>query len=128
MIISRRFRSNRQLQQAELNSPPLTVGAQGDGVAELQDALCDLDFDLTRTFAKGRADGIYGSETEKAVRKFQEKYGLAIDGVAGRDTIDTLDEIIAADPRLDAPSPATTAASDAADRVLPLYRRTKANW
>lgn len=128
MIVSRRFRSNKQLQQAESNSPPLKVGANGTGVAELQDALCDLGFDLKRTFAKGRADGIFGSETEKAVRNFQQQNGLTVDGVAGRDTIDTLDEIIAADPRLDAPSPAVTAAADAVDRALPLYRRTKANW
>ena len=128
MLVSRRFSSNQQLQRAAANSPPLKVGAKGDGVAELQDALYDLGFGLTRTFARGRADGIYGPETEKAVRKFQEQHRLAADGVAGRDTIGKLDEIIASDPRLDAPCPVATAWADVIDRGLPIHRRTKANW
>ena len=32
-------------------------------------------------------DGIYGSRTEKAVRWFQEKNGLAVDGIAGPSTL-----------------------------------------
>lgn len=129
MLISRRFKSNNQLQQADLNWAPLKSGMIGDGVAELQDALCDLGFDLKLTFSKSRrADGIFGSETEKAVKKFQEKYGLKVDGVAGQNTIEKLDKIIAADSSLDTPNPMTTAAADAADRSLPLNRRTKANW
>jgi peptidoglycan hydrolase-like protein with peptidoglycan-binding domain len=31
-------------------------------------------------------DGVYGSETERRVRTFQDSWGLVIDGIAGRGT------------------------------------------
>ena len=34
----------------------------------------------------GTVDGIYGSGTERAVRAFQQFYGLSVDGVVGRAT------------------------------------------
>lgn len=128
MIFSRRFSQNQQLQHAAANSPPLQVGSTGKGVAELQDALCDLGFALTKTFATGRADGIYGSETEKAVSAFQQRHGLKADGIAGTLTIEKLDGIIVTSRGLDAPCPIKTSASDSADRSRPLHKRMKANW
>ena len=38
-------------------------------------------------YYSGAVDGIYGSATEAAVRAFQRKNGLAVDGVAGRATL-----------------------------------------
>ena len=35
----------------------------------------------------GTVDGIYGSGTERAVRAFQQKYGLTVDGKAGDQTL-----------------------------------------
>jgi N-acetyl-anhydromuramyl-L-alanine amidase AmpD len=40
------------------------------------------------------ADGIYGQETESAVRSFQRKHGLNIDGIAGPKTLTMLARII----------------------------------
>lgn len=40
-------------------------------------------------------DGDFGSATKYAVRAFQEKYHLEVDGVAGKDTISKLDAVIA---------------------------------
>ena len=37
-------------------------------------------------YYKGNIDGIYGSQTKKAVRYFQRKNGLAVDGIVGRRT------------------------------------------
>ena len=40
-------------------------------------------------------DGEFGSATKYAVRAFQEKYRLEVDGIAGKDTISKLDAVIA---------------------------------
>ena len=128
MLTSRRLSNHKQLQDAANNSPALARGANGPGVAELQDALCDLGISLPITFAKGRADGTYGTETEQAVKRFQQQHGLNADGIAGKNTLAKLDALIVADVHLDAPSPAAVATADLLDRGLPLYRRTKANW
>lgn len=38
-------------------------------------------------YYSGSVDGIYGSETVRAVRRFQSKNGLNVDGVAGKSTL-----------------------------------------
>ena len=37
-----------------------------------------------------KVDGIWGSRTKKAVKKFQRDYGLTADGIAGKKTITAL--------------------------------------
>lgn len=61
----------------------LKIGDRGEDVRNLQRALMFLGFDL-RTYG---ADGIYGSETESAVRSFQKKHVLVVDGIAGPETL-----------------------------------------
>ena len=56
----------------------------GDDVAELQHRLQELGFDA------GRADGIFGTRTEFAVREFQRNVGLASDGTCGPSTLKAL--------------------------------------
>lgn len=56
-------------------------GSRGEGVAEIQNVL------LSEGLYSGSADGIYGSETEAAVRDYQERYGLSVDGIAGEKTL-----------------------------------------
>jgi len=58
----------------------LARGSRGVDVKELQQNLTKLGFN------PGPADGIFGSKTEDAVLKFQQKYGLTVDGVAGPQT------------------------------------------
>ena len=58
----------------------LARGSKGVDVKELQQNLTKLGFNI------GTADGIFGNKTEDAVLKFQQKYGLAIDGVVGPQT------------------------------------------
>lgn len=55
-------------------------GSSGSEVRSLQENLIGLGY-LT-----GSADGSFGPGTEKAVRKFQAEYGLAVDGSAGNAT------------------------------------------
>src|SRR5665811_1642291 len=47
---------------------------QGDDVAQLQERLLALGF------SPDRVDGVFGANTEKAVRRFQCGVGLAVDG------------------------------------------------
>jgi N-acetylmuramoyl-L-alanine amidase len=50
---------------------------RGDDVTALQARLNALGFDA------GREDGIFGVETDRAVRAFQKEYGVAEDGIFG---------------------------------------------
>jgi N-acetylmuramoyl-L-alanine amidase len=54
---------------------------QGDDVAELQERLLSLGF------TPDRVDGVFGPNTEQAVRGFQRGVGLAIDGSVGPETL-----------------------------------------
>ena len=40
-----------------------------------------------RGFSCGKADGIFGKNTEKAVKDFQQKNKLTADGIAGKNTM-----------------------------------------
>ena len=57
-------------------------GCKGDAVKKLQQALIDAGYkSYVRT-----ADGIYGKWTYDAVRAYQKDVGLAVDGIAGKNT------------------------------------------
>lgn len=60
---------------------------RGDDVAALQLRLGALGFDA------GRVDGIFGPNTEAALKDFQRNTGLTTDGVCGRDVLATLDRL-----------------------------------
>jgi N-acetylmuramoyl-L-alanine amidase len=54
---------------------------QGDDVASLQERLLSLGF------TPNRVDGVFGTQTEHAVRRFQGGVGLAVDGSVGPETL-----------------------------------------
>ena len=58
----------------------LRSGSRGTQVKVLQWLLNDKGFEC------GKADGIFGNQTLSAVRAFQQKHGLSVDGVAGKNT------------------------------------------
>ena len=60
-------------------------GCRGDAVRRLQQALLNAGYKQVRT-----ADGIYGQWTYDAVRAFQKDHGLAVDGIAGKNTQNAL--------------------------------------
>jgi len=101
MLASRRLGSDPQLQKAAVNNPPLVRGVTGSGVSILQDVLADLGFMFPKTFARGTADGIFGPETEAAVKGFQARKALKADGIAGARTLHALDEEVLANGRLE---------------------------
>ncbi|MBA2262532.1 MAG: peptidoglycan-binding protein, partial [Solirubrobacterales bacterium] len=53
----------------------LDSGDRGEGVRDLQRAL------------EISVDGVYGPQTERSVRAFQERKGLQVDGIAGPVTL-----------------------------------------
>lgn len=67
--------------------PILKKGDNNDRVRALQDALNRLGYGLVM-------DGIYGVNTEQAVRLFQTKYGLVADGIVGNVTLARLQEVV----------------------------------
>ena len=66
----------------------LKVGSNGNDVKNLQVALKDAGYDV----GKAGADGIYGKDTEAAVKQYQKDNGLAVDGIAGKNTLGSLNE------------------------------------
>ncbi len=62
----------------------LRQGASGGEVEELQRRLKNWGY------YSGEVDGIYGSQTVEAVKYFQRKNGLTVDGVAGKSTFAAL--------------------------------------
>jgi len=59
----------------------------GDDVAQLQRRLIELGFKINRV------DGIYGAQTERAVRDFQKNVGLQSDGICGPDVFRALNRL-----------------------------------
>jgi len=57
---------------------------RGDDVANLQSQLSEMGFN------SGRVNGIFGSETESAVKEFQKSVGVVADGRCGPTTITSL--------------------------------------
>lgn len=64
----------------------LRNGEESQDVKAMQEALIALDY------LKGTADGKFGTNTENAVRAFQKKYKLGVDGIAGSRTLSLLYE------------------------------------
>ncbi len=64
-------------------APPL----RGDDVSALQVSLARLGFD------PGKVDGIFGQNTERALRRFQRDCGMPSDGICGRETACALERM-----------------------------------
>ncbi|MGK7925552.1 MAG: peptidoglycan-binding protein [Spirulina sp.] len=67
----------------------LTVGSRGAAVAELQTMLRNRGYAI-RFGANGAGRGVFGQQTLNALRQFQRDARLAVDGVAGPQTIGAL--------------------------------------
>ncbi|MEC4804192.1 MAG: transporter substrate-binding domain-containing protein [Jaaginema sp. PMC 1080.18] len=69
---------------ANLAQDLLYRGSQGPEVTKLQHTL------QRQGYLEGEADGIYGRETQQAVRKMQKTAGIAVDGIVGPQTSSVL--------------------------------------
>ena len=60
------------------------LGSTGSEVTKIQTRLKNWGY------YKGSIDGKYGAETQKAVKEFQKKNGLTVDGIAGSATLNAM--------------------------------------
>lgn len=84
---SQRFAGDEVLEACYDNERALRRGDSGPAVEKIQEALIALGFPVPNV----GANGIFGDETELAVRSYQEARGLEVDGVVGSETIGSLD-------------------------------------
>ena len=61
---------------------------RGDDVSNLQDRLIQMGFNC------GRVDGIFGANTEQAVKEFQKSVGVFVDGKCGPSTLIALMRLV----------------------------------
>ena len=64
----------------KLTNTYLKIKSTGQDVKTIQFVLKELGYDT------GAIDGIYGSKTENAIKKFQKSYKLTVDGIVGHNT------------------------------------------
>ncbi len=86
LIIALAFYWGRLEPAAQLEQPPAAqalsqLGSRGQEVRNIQSRLKQWGY------YSGGVDGIYGSKTVAAVKKFQKKHGLRVDGIAGPATL-----------------------------------------
>lgn len=60
------------------------IGSSGQSVTTIQQKLINWGY------LSGSADGVYGSQTFNAIKSFQLKNGLTVDGIAGPETLKAL--------------------------------------
>jgi peptidoglycan hydrolase-like protein with peptidoglycan-binding domain len=73
-----------KLDDADRSDPTLRNGSRGIAVRGLERRL------IAAGFGVDDVDGHFGGQTEAAVRAFQERYGLEVDGIVGPRTWDRL--------------------------------------
>jgi len=74
------FSTDHDIDQTTFSKVTLKKGMSGGDVTELQGRLKYLGY------YKGKNDGIFGTKTYWAVRNFQYKFGMKIDGIVGTKT------------------------------------------
>ncbi len=91
---SPRFAGNLRLESAYDNERYVQIGARGDHVIRLQQAMVDAGYSLI----KYGVDGIFGRETHGAVKSYQQDRFLLIDGIVGPETMGDLDQYYSKGP------------------------------
>ena len=81
IIISITFIYTNQANQIQSQEVLSKIGSRGDEVRRIQNKLKSLGF------FNGAVDGIYGVQTQSAVKRYQRSVGITADGVAGPKTL-----------------------------------------
>ena len=74
----------------------LRVGSSGDGVARMQTFLNRIHLNYPLIPVIKPVDGVFGSQTEQAVKVFQNTFNLTADGVVGHSTWNKISQIYTA--------------------------------
>ncbi len=72
------------------NQNVLKLGTRGEEVRYLQNMLLSMGYDI----GHAGADGIFGRDTESAVRLFQKSNALSVDGKIGPKTVDKICKLV----------------------------------
>jgi len=75
---------NAETNQAVYTFSVIKQGNKGDLVKKVQQKLKNWGY------YKGKVDGIFGAQTKEAVKYFQRKNGLKVDGIVGKNTLRAL--------------------------------------
>lgn len=86
------FAGDAELLEVRNRRKLLRSGDSGDAVRKVQEALLTEGYELPNF----GADGKFGPETERAVRSFQRRWRMSIDGVVGDQTLGLLDDHLVA--------------------------------
>lgn len=97
---------------------PLRRGDKGGEVRKLQELLRLNGYDVT-------VDGDFGPGTDRAVRDFQGRQGLTVDGIAGRNTVARLQPSRPASRPQPEPQPQPSAPASEPEDLGPGYARTE---
>lgn len=81
IIIAIGYVYTNQTEQIESREVLSKVGSRGDEVRRIQSKLKSLGY------FNGTVDGIYGTKTQSAVKRYQRSVGITADGVAGPKTL-----------------------------------------
>lgn len=81
LLLSITFIASLMMHNAPVVEALSKYGSRGQEVRTIQDKLKRWGY------YTGNVDGIYGSLTVSAVKRFQQKNGLAVDGIAGTQTL-----------------------------------------
>ncbi|MET3505649.1 peptidoglycan-binding protein [Halalkalibacter oceani] len=65
-------------------SGQIKLGSRGDKVKDVQQSLSNLGYSV------GVFDGVFGDKTNEGVKQFQRDYGLVVDGIVGKQTLDAI--------------------------------------
>jgi peptidoglycan hydrolase-like protein with peptidoglycan-binding domain len=79
---------------------PLTLSSRGDAVLRIQKFLNRIRTNYPLIPVIPNPNGVFGSETQAAVRTFQQVFRLAVDGVVGRNTWNRITSIYVAVTKL----------------------------
>ncbi len=75
---------NRRINEVKASQVLSRLGSRGEEVRKIQQKLKNWGY------YSGGVDGIYGTQTQNAVKSFQRKNGLTADGIAGKDTLNAM--------------------------------------
>jgi len=84
LILSVTFMATLMIDNAPVVEALSKYGSRGSEVRTIQEKLKRWGY------YTGNVDGIYGSLTVAAVKRFQQKNGLAVDGIAGKNTLNAM--------------------------------------
>ena len=84
LILSVTFMATLMIENAPVVEALSKYGSRGSEVRTIQEKLKRWGY------YTGSVDGIYGSLTVSAVKRFQQKNGLTVDGIAGENTLNAM--------------------------------------